>query len=397
MKTQYGFIIFLLCITACIEPYEPEVGDYESTLVVDGIITNGSAPFQVKLSRSFLYTDNLPLPISDAEVFIETEQGEKKILIETNPGTYENDPANFRGEVGKSYRLLISTPEGNQFESDWQQLKASPSLDLVVDYQEKLNSNGEPKLGAQINLNTADAENNTRFYQWEFVETYEYLLISPPRIAVTFISRNRIDEITDIPYNSPDFEGFTCWKTEESRNILIGSTAELTEDVIQNYPLHFVDNSTYRLYRRYSFLVKQYALNEDYFEYLKKVEAVNETTGSLFDPIPNEIFGNINSSDGRDLPVLGYFTAAGIKEKRIFINRGDLPDGLRATFGPVCQNDTLDLNTRTLYDKVNRGNQILYDYNYSLLGGVIIGYIITEPPCASCAATEASNVRPDFW
>lgn len=394
MKIYYFFIAFLLGISACIEPYEPEVGAYDSTLVVDGILTDGATPFKIQLSRSFPYADDISPAISAAQVFIETEQGDKISLTETTPGVYENDPNIFKGEGGKSYRLLITTPEGNQFESDWQQLKTSPSFDLAVAYQEQMNSNNESIFGAQINLSTADGGNNTRFYRWEFEETYEYLLSDPPRISAK-LRNNRIDEIVNIPPD--DFEGFTCWKTEGSNNILIATTADLTQDVIQNFPLHYIDGSTSRLYRRYSILVKQYALSEDYFDYIKKVEAVNETTGSLFDPIPSEFFGNITSSDGQDLPVLGYFTAAGISENRIFINRDELPVGLRGLYGPFCEKDTLDLNSRTLYNKISRENKVLYDYQYSLIGGIIIGYIITEPPCAKCGATEATNVRPDFW
>lgn len=395
MKKYCFFFVILFNIAACIEPYEPEVGEYERTLVVDGIMTDGASPFKIQLSRSFPYSSEENPAIANAQVFIETEQGEKIRLAETNPGIYENDPSVFKGETGKSYRLLITTPEGNQFESDWQQLKPSPSFDLAVAYQEKLNSNNEVELGAQINLSTADGENNTRFYRWEFEETYEYLLLYPPRIEVKFGNRpgNGLDEILDIPPS--DFEGYTCWQTADSKNIMIATTENLAQDVIQDFPLHYIDARTSRLYRRYSILVKQYALSEDYFDYLKKVEEVNETTGSLFDPIPNEFFGNITSSDGRDLPVLGYFAIAGIQEKRIFIERADLPVGLAAPYGPFCASDTLSLNFKTLYQELNKGNY-LYDYNYTPFGD-IIGYLVTKPSCAKCEASNASNIRPDFW
>lgn len=400
-KTYWYFLIAMSAYWGCVDPFEPEVGAYEETLVVDGLFSNSTDPSTVTLSRSFSYNEETGAPIEKATVVIEDDQGERIQLEETAPGVYQTDPAKNIGQIGRSYRLLVTTLAGNQFESEWELMKAAPPIeDLFFGFEERIpdDPDDNPIRGAQIYLNARDTENNTRYYRWEYEETYEYILLYPPRIRVEFgpVPGGGEDQIFNIP---PDeFEGLRCWKTENSTRIVIGTTENLTQDVIERFPLHFVDNSTSRLYLRYSILVKQYALNEAYYDHLRKVVDFNQTTGSLFDPIPSEIFGNIRSVDDKDIPVLGYFGVGGVSEKRIFITRQEIPLGFGAPFGPMCQNDTVDLDFRDLYSKVRPGsNLVLYDYDRTLIGGIILGYLVTEPPCASCAASDASNQRPEFW
>ena len=391
--------LIALGLWTCVDPFEPEVGEYESTLVVDGVFSNSEAPSKVYLTRSFDY-EALEAPvITGAEVMIEDDQGNSTILEEVKEGTYETNPAVFPGQVGRRYRILIKTPDGNAFESDWQLMKAAPAVESIeAESMEREPDN--PLLntvpGLQLYLNTRDPENNTRYYRWEFVETYEYLLRHPPFIRVEFgdpPARGN-DEIFDI--DPAEFEGFRCWKTEESRQILVFTTDNLTEDVIEDFPLHFVSNKTPRLAYRYSILVKQYAISKETYEFLNTVKEINQTTGSLFDAIPNEVFGNVRSSDGKNIPVLGFFSVAGVSTKRAFFDRQDSPFTEFPPLGPECLNDTIPLSFARLDRKLNTAGWILYDYHVND-EDVRIGYLLSRPPCTSCAGNDATNVEPDFW
>ncbi len=61
-KTIRIFLLSLLTIVLirCVEPYEPELIDYESTLVVDGFYNNSDSPSTVVISRSFGYEEDTP-------------------------------------------------------------------------------------------------------------------------------------------------------------------------------------------------------------------------------------------------------------------------------------------------------------------------------------------------
>ena len=398
-STSFLFISTLV-MTSCVEPFEPEVGDYESTLVVDGLFHDGDSPSIITLSRSFGYNEEEVQFIENAIVVIEDDQGRSSQLEEASPGVYQTDPDGFRGEVGKSYRLLIQA-DSEQFESDWQLMKTAPPIsDIYFEIEERIpdDPDARPILGAQFYLNTKDNENQTIFYRWDWAETYIYINPYPPFIRVEFSGPMNDPSASFFNITGDDFAGLECWKTNFSRDINIATTENLAEDVIEAQPLHFVDNSSPRLYLRYSLLVKQYAISEEYYRFLNKVEQLNETTGSLFDPIPNEVFGNIRSSNDQNIPVLGYFGVGGISQKRIFVVREDLPLGFSAPPSPNCRQDTVAVGDfRRLYESVENGGRILHNYLIDDISPAILGYLITVPRCAFCEENGASNVEPDFW
>lgn len=388
----------------CVKPFEPPVGgnDNNSALVIDGVFTNSEEPSTIILSRSFALSARRGQMVKEAEVIIEDGEGNKALLEEEANGIYQTDPTKFKGEVGKRYRLLVKTPEGHQFESEWEVMKAPIPIDSInVSWEERIPD--DPNLpavpGVQFYLNSADAEKKTRFYRWEFEATHEFALPLAPQIRVEFGTPpfNGNDEIISI--SEAESEGYRCWKTDLSNSLLIASTEKNTEDVISEFPLHFVDVTTPRLSFRYSLLVKQYAISQNYYEYLKILEESNETTGSLFDPTPNELFGNVSNSDGQGGVVLGYFSVAGVSEKRIFINRDELPLEVTTSGGPMCKIDTIGLDYVDLYAALGDGIKVLYNY-YFLANpppGDPQGFLLTDPICTSCALNNATNEKPDFW
>lgn len=399
MKALTFATILAGCLWTCVEPFQPETGKYDSSIVVDGSFTNSEEPSIVKLSRSFAFDEAEGPPIQGAQLIIEDDVGNSTILLETHPGVYQTEPSTYKGKIGRRYRLLILIPEGEELQSDWEELKAAPPVE-AIDYQfeEKIpdNPQAQPIQGMQLLLSTRAPENNTRFYRWEFEETYAYGIRYPAAIRVEFGARPGRGQDEVFPIGPDEYEGFTCWKTEKSTRILIASTDHKTEDIIEDFPIHYVDNSTSRLYRRYSILIKQYAVSKGYFEYLKALRETNQTTGSLFDPIPNELFGNIKSSNEKEVSVLGYFSVAGVTSKRVFISREEIPLGIFFPSGPSCVLDTLPLNFGTLHDELKFHKTELFDYLYAPFG-IPIGFIVTNPECAKCSTLGATNVKPDYW
>lgn len=250
-----------------------------------------------------------------------------------------------------------------------------------------------------IFLKSGDPEKNTRFYRWEFEATYEFALPLAPRIRVEFGNPPFRGNDQIVIISEAESEGYRCWKTGTSQNILIASTDQFVEDAITDYPLHFVDSKSSKLSFRYSLLVKQYAISKAYHQYLHLLVETNETTGGLFDPTPTEFFGNVKNTDGRDIPVLGYFAVAGVSKKRIFIDRSDLPSGFTTPSGPMCEIDTIELDYPTLYSALGNGKKVLFNYYFldNPPPGEEQGYLLTDPICTSCTLNDATNVKPDFW
>lgn len=396
---RYLFCVCLaLTMWACVTPFEPEVGRYEETLVVDGLFTDSDQPAVVRLSRSFAFAGESGQAVFGASVQIEEEGGNVIELTERDTGLYLSDPDQFRGQAGKRYRLLLRLRDQSRYESDWELLKPAPPVEEISWVEEERipdDPNGLPIRGLKFMVTSEDTEGNTQFYRWTWEETYEYVNPKPPFIQVMFPGGDPDSaQFRETPQE--DFAGFRCYKSLNSRRILVSDAEGLSRDRVDDFPIHFVDLSTPRLYTRYSLLVRQFALSRDYFRFLEKIEQINQSSGSLFDPIPDEVFGNVRSVDG-DQPVLGYFGVAGQASKRIFVNREDLPLGFTAPPGPLCQEDTVQLGDfERLHLLLQRPDQVFHNYELNFIGNPI-GYLLTSRPCSFCEDNGATNVAPDFW
>lgn len=392
-------IIFLIGITSCVELYEPEIGEYESSLVVDAVLSDQAASSQVKLTESFNYNEASGEPISGAAVIAEDDQGGLFEFEEDAPGIYLLNPDIYEGVIGRNYRLTILLSNGASYASDWEEMKASPDISSIeYEVSQKLQDipGSLPVPTVNLYVNTEDPSNQTKYYKWSWVETYEFAITSPSRIEVDFQgdATGSSAIVRRLPFD--EFEGNRCYKSEDSEGIIIATTENLNENKIARMPIHSFNNMSPKIAFKYSILVKQQVISKKYFLFLKKVQEINQGTGSLFDPIPNEVFGNIKSTNESTRPVLGYFGVGGVEEKRLFINRAEIPKEFAPIRGPECKSDTIPLELSCLYQRTVNGSQVLADY-YNVVGLGNIGFILSSPPCNECIATNSSNIKPIFW
>ncbi|WP_207431248.1 DUF4249 domain-containing protein [Sabulibacter ruber] len=366
----------LLCVVflaACEEPYTPEVLEGQNNfLVVSGFI-NSNGPTTIRLSR----TQNLsesggPVMEQGATVQVEEENGIKFPLLETNPGTYSS---NFLPLISsKRYRLVIKTA-GKDYASDYVEVKQTPSIDNVT---WKAESDG-----LQIFVSTHDVQNKTRYYRWEYEETWEYSAFYYSGLEyVNGEMRNR----------APENSIYLCWRNFKSSNINLGNTVKLSQDVVSNFPLIKVPSNSDKIDRKYSILVKQYAQSKESYEYYEALKKNTESIGTLFDPLPTQLTGNIHSVSAPSEPVIGFINISSVTEKRIFVSRSELP----LNWGSprmFCTLDTVLLGEESTH--FNGGynipiHELLTETN------VLIGYASASRPCGDCRVYGV-NVKPDFW
>lgn len=126
------FAIPFLAISACRDEFMPEMDKYENLLVVDGIIANEPGPYTIKLSRTS--NDNKPdyNPLPGCNVNLHEEAGSLEVLKEVDPGVYRTDSGGIRGQVGKSYKLEINTPDDEHYESEFFYSKCVANPDLMA-------------------------------------------------------------------------------------------------------------------------------------------------------------------------------------------------------------------------------------------------------------------------
>ncbi len=304
----------LMLLSTCIERIElDESLSGEPVLVVDGVMTNANEPYTIKLSYSSPSLQTYEgVELTGAEVYITDEESNRTDLNEVKEGAYETDPNFFNGEVGKTYKLNIITPEGKTYASLPEKMPEVPLIDSV--YYELDSRPYETSLGTildeyglQFYLNTGSGGTKTAYYRWSWLETYEFIapLTTPMQLVVP-----------------------VCYRSgTQTRYLNIASSQGLNKDRIERQKINFVEKQGIKLQRRYSLLVRQYALSERAYTFWENVQDQQENSGSVFAPPPSPIPGNMyNVNDDTEL-VLGYFQASSVAEKRVFVNRAEIPPG----------------------------------------------------------------------
>jgi hypothetical protein len=147
-----------------------------------------------------------------------------------------------------------------------------------------------------------------------------------------------------------------------------------------------------KLHIRYSIQVRQYALDKNAYQFWNNLQTSNETSGSLFDPQPSEIKGNIMNINDSQEPVMGYFDIYEIKKKRIFIDRDEIPLNRGVSSGYIhCRPDTI--KPSKIEEFAKRGYNFLQPVRQ---GPLIIAWTVITKDCSDCR-TRGNEIKPTFW
>jgi hypothetical protein len=377
-------IIFLL---SCTKPYNPKVittsGNY---LVVEGIINTGGDSTTIKLSRTVkLETGITANPELNAVIAIQDNQNQSYPLKSIGKGYYTSTVLSL--DNTRKYRLSITTSDGKIYLSDYVPPLVTPAIDSVGF---NLTNNG-----LQIYVNTHNSQNNTRYYRWDYTETWQF----HARYQSEYIS-NGVDDMILRPQSQQIYQ---CYGNDISTNIVLGSSAKLAQDVIYEAPMNLIPQTSEKIEMRYSILVKQYAMTQDGYNYYQLLKSNTEQLGSIFDAQPSQLTGNIHCTTDATLPVIGYITANTVQQKRIYINNSQVPSSWIAKYPYDCQLDSV------LYvDKQGQPDVLLYlvpQPNNLLAVHAIpsggpspkpLGYTAVESDCADCTL-RGTVTTPSFW
>jgi hypothetical protein len=380
MKLRNYINIFIasitIVVTGCVEPYSPpESSKTIDILVVDGFLDSNSGTVNVKLSKAVtLASTEAPPAVTNAIVTLEDSDNNVTALQTTDAsGMYSIDGLALN--ASNQYRIRIKTG-GKEYLSDFITPKTSPPIDSVT-------WEGTED-GVRIMVNTHDATGDSKYYLWTFDETYEY--------RSTYTSSFKIVE-GEVFLRQPEEQIGTCWKTLNSKRILIGSSLRLDEDIISKKEIQFIPKGDIRTSVRYSILVKQVVLSREAYDFWENLRKTTEQLGGLFDPQPGQVLGNIRRIDESSEPVLGYFDGGQVVEKRIFIGFYELPRFLRVSQpNNGCELDTLLVENLPIF---NPADGFLVSQIYE--GPALIAYTFTTRSCADCRVKSGSTSKPSFW
>lgn len=353
MLRSFVFISYLF-VTSCIDPYFKETPQDVQLLSVSGLISTDPGPHQVMLTMSNQYSDQTRgnrILVKNADVYIEDELGNVTNLtedvlygrwicvpgwifssqrfgvdIELPLGRYYT-PDDFRAVVGRTYTLHINTAEGGKYKSKPETVLSVPKIENIQLRNTRVGTEN-PLVDSKDVLLTSkftDTPNERNYYLWRVSHSIINLITEP------HLAREDPAECCNSCY-MPDIEA------EKFFAVL---SDDLFDGLATEQPAIHIPDDGIRFKSRYKLQLNQYAITEDAFRFLKLARQQLDLTGSVFDPPPANLRGNMINLNQPDQPVLGYFIAADVSSKIVYINKDDIPLAFRSVSARIpddCRN-----------------------------------------------------------
>lgn len=314
MKRLLSWLVTVVGLSsnACVDPIAIQTGKTEPQLVVSGLITDrpDESLNKVSLSWSEPFDGESKVvfnrPVLGAYVKILDNRGTGFQLIEGERGVYFL-PQYLAGEAGQHYRLYIRLPDGREYESVPELLQPSPQMEHVTytfkEFTEVVrNGSGElveqTSEGFEVYATLADPAGTANYYRWDATGVFEYFSRAPDALPIPATQ---------------------CWSFAGR----VTGRAVTAGDRLFNGNMHkqTVVVLPADMPTKYLVRVRQYALTAQAYEFWRLFEQQQSSVGSIFDPPPAKIRGNLYSLSKPAEEVIGYFGASGVSEKGVLIDR----------------------------------------------------------------------------
>lgn len=379
---SYIFFLVVFCMTfylSCKKPYNPPAIKVDNKfLVIDGVLVNSAdSPSVFTLSKTVKLTDTTfsSFPETGATVSVEGKNGEIFNFAEEPGGIYKANHIILNN--AEQYHLKIQTANGNQYESGYVDVKQTPPIDSITWQQQN---------DVMIYLDTHDPLNNTKYYRWDYTETYQYE--APLQAELSHDNGNLF-------YVDSTNQTFDCWRSVNSTEILLSTSIALNKDVISKAPITIVPKNSQKITIRYSILVRQYAITPEAYQYLEILKKNTENLGSIFDAQPSQLVGNFHSVKNPSELVIGFFSASSVQEKRLFITKYDVSNWHFIDSTRECGITTIG------HAPLPDPRFFLFDYPdpdyypYFFCGSGCLE--IARRECVDCRVRGGTNQKPSFW
>ncbi len=308
------YLIVILFLVSCVRQVNVPVRTVPPRLVVEGWMSTDSTPYTIKLSYSGPFTNTYQASqdtgkyfITDARVTIADDLGDSTSCNWVGSGNYVSADPNFIGTVGRTYILKIYLSDGKTYLSKPETINPVPPIDsLTLVYDSSWITDVRPNQYV-ISVNTHDPAGTRNYYRWT---------------ASAYIARKSFGgSCLPTPYWGPCTGPFSClchalcdqYVADDDLNILSDQLINGRE-IIQtayNIPIYWLGKDFVQ--------VNQYSISENVYLFWEQYEAQTNRTGSILDPLPAPVIGNIyNAIDSTDI-ALGIFSASAGTSQRLVI------------------------------------------------------------------------------
>jgi Domain of unknown function (DUF4249) len=375
-----GFVLvtgMVLYLADCKQVYvPPAIKANNNYLVVDGIINIGPGSVTtINLNRTKNLTDSSSVgtPELHAQVTVVGASGVSFALQDTgNNGIYISPALSL--DNSQQYRIAITTSDGRKYQSDLVSGKQTPPIDSIS-WQEPLD--------LTFYVSTHDPSAKTRYYRWDFIETWQH---DAPLQTPWGVSNGIIFAVDSTNQKA------NCWTTLNSTAVIIDNTNALSQDLVDQYPIYTVGNGSEKLAIKYSILVRQYALTQDAYNYWNLIKKTSQELGTLFDVQPTQLAGNIHCLTNPAEPVIGFMSASTVQQQRLFLYHTQLHNWPVNSPGGGCDTTAIPVNPND-FRIYTYPDPYFAPYYFVMLGPLVLA----SKSCLDCTLYGGNNIRPPYW
>ncbi|WP_341226874.1 DUF4249 domain-containing protein [uncultured Arcticibacterium sp.] len=331
-----AFLAIMLTAISCVEPFDKAFPASETIYIVDGRLTDNTSSNYVKLTLSKPVSTSFPtyVPVSGATVKVIVNGETDVSLTETSSGIYKF-PSEFKGEVGSSYQLVFTLANGLLFESNLEKMNPASKINKVYHaFDERAIKLPEETLpGQYVYIDTKDEESTIDFYMWDWVlyEQQTYCQTCDRALYYNDASTGPLGECRPLSRDRDVIYDYRCdalcWE------IISASKINVMNDQFSN-GREIIGRQVAEIpvYQKVGALIeiRQYAINNNVYDYLRLVESQGQNTGGLADTPPATLAGNINSKDDIKQAIGGYFIVAAVDKQLYWLDKQDIPGTLPA-------------------------------------------------------------------
>ncbi|AKD02537.1 DUF4249 domain-containing protein [Pontibacter korlensis] len=311
-------LVLLLLAVGCIDPIDFDHKDQQRHLVIEGSFTNDPEHNYVRLSHAKPYSDQYSEYEKKASVAVYSSDGNEKYEFEYDSATtryYPIDGAAAYGKPGKTYMLHIDIGD-SVYQSPWITMPNPIPVEKVhfeMDEQLYAFKGDREKTrfpGYKVLVDYQDPAGEKNFLRWSFVVNYE--VFTQPWYYID-------------AYGNPKPKDCCakCLLTEKLDRFKVVDDRLTDGNKVINQEVLFMP--FYRYFGvKHGLKVYQYAVTEEAYNFYRIMEQQKEATGTVFDPPPARVVGNMYNVRYKSEQVIGFFDVSAVTTNEITVLRDEI-------------------------------------------------------------------------
>ncbi len=319
MKNLWYTLLILVIFSTCISPFSVESLNTDRILNVEGFITTVPKVHEIRLSYSMPFGPEFTGPgpgIITATVYLRDNLGNVEVLNLKPPldnfdrlrGFYQTS-ADFSAIVGRSYTLHIELVDGSKYQSFPEIVSPVPEVDSVTYHAVRSATEDilNDQIGVEIRAHFQDPSDVKNNYYWKTLES-DFVLVAEPELHMS------VKDCCEI-----------CYHKEMPFPLNVNTVSDIDfNGLYQRRAIAYVVDNGVRFKDTYRLDVQHLSISDEAHRFLKLISQQVNLSGSVFDPPPANIRGNMINIDDPSEQVLGYFFASDERFLRTYIQKSKL-------------------------------------------------------------------------